>query len=576
MALDFVWKIGGEAGYGILSAANIFARTFTRGGYNVFAASEYPSLIRGGHNTGAVRVCDSPVFSHLNSVNLLVALNGETIDLHKSELASPCAVLHDESVNVSQKSVGNGALLVPVPFNRFAQEKGEAKVMANTVAVGASLACVGYPFELLEGVLRDVFARKGEKVVSDNVEAGRAGFDWVKQKVGSGFATQISPVESRFPKAVVSGNEAIALGALCAGVRFHAQYPMTPVSGILHFLASRAKEFGVVVHQPEDEISAINEAIGAAYSGVRAMTATSGGGFCLMAEGVGLAGCTETPLVLVEGQRPGPSTGLPTKTSQGDLRFVLHASQDEFPRAVVAPGSVEECFYFAAEAFNVAEKFQVPVILLVDKYLAESARNVFLDESLVKIDRGLWASESELGADFKRYKFTDDGVSPRSRPGMKGGLFDAASDEHDEKGFLQDDPKLRAGMQEKRMKKIEACLKSIPAPTLQGNVDAKNLVLSWGSTKGPILEAMQRLKEKDGVACAFLQVAWMSPLHSSEIEKILSGAEKIVCVEHNYSGQLAGLVREKTGIEVNEKILRWDGLPLSADDVYARLKQKFS
>ena len=585
MGSVFTWKIGGEAGYGILSAANIFSRAFVRGGYNVFATSEYPSLIRGGHNTGTVRVSQPRVFSHANPVNVLVALNGQTVDLHKAELSAPCALLHDESIDVSKKGVRSDAAVISVPFNRFAQEKGEAKVMVNTVAVGASLALLGYPFELLEGVLKDVFARKGKKVVSDNVSAARGGFDWVKKSAAAdGFGLKIQPLKTDFPKAVISGNEAIAMGAIAAGVRFHAQYPMTPVSGILTYLAPRAEELGIVVHQPEDEISAINEAIGASFAGVRAMTATSGGGFCLMTEGLGLSGETETPLVLVEGQRPGPSTGLPTKTSQADLRFVLHASQDEFPRVVVAPGSVEECFYLSAEAFNLAEKFQLPVIVLVDKYLAESARNVSLDDSRVSIQRGKWAAKPEGNAEvleknFKRYAFTEDGVSPRSRPGMKGGVFDASSDEHDEKGFLEDEPVLRGNMHAKRMKKIGAARGALPAPVLQGGKNpqsAENVVLSWGSTKGAILEAIALLEKNDGISASLLQVQWLGPLHDAEIGKILSSARRVVGVECNYSGQLCGLVREKAGFEVKEKVLRWDGLPFSTDDVYLELKKKFS
>jgi len=345
---------------------------------------------------------------------------------------------------------------------------------------------------------------------------------------------------------------------------------MTPASGVLHYLASQEERFNLVVKHAEDEIAVINMAAGASFAGVRAMVATSGGGFSLMVEGLGMAACVETPLVIVEAQRPGPSTGLPTWTGQGDLKFLLSASQGDFPRIVIAPGDVEECFSLTMEAFNIADKYQTPVMLVVDKYLTEGHAAVGdLDASRVKVDRGLLLSREELAKkkDFKRYGLTPSGVSSRSFPSRAGGIFNANSDEHNEYGFSSDDPGVRTKMMDKRMRKLDHLAKELSPPKLHGPKEAQDTIIGWGSTKGPILSL-----EEEGIEARFLQLTYLSPFPSKFVKKILEESRKLIVVENNRTGQLAGLIREKTGIEIKLKVLKYDGRPFFPEELGEKLK----
>lgn len=377
---------------------------------------------------------------------------------------------------------------------------------------------------------------------------------------------------------LLTGNEAVGLGAISAGCKFYVAYPMTPTTPLLHFMASNDRKCGMVVMQAEGEIAAINVAAGAFFAGVRAMTATSGGGFCLMSEGLGMTAMTETPIVILMGQRSGPSTGLPTYSSQGDLRFVIHASQGEFPRVVIAPGDVEECFYLAMEAFNLAEKYQMPVILLGDKSLLESNESTELfDAKRVPIDRGLLQTgdQYEGEEEYKRHKFTENGISPRVLLGMKGAIVRTNADEHNESGYTTEDPVLTAKMMDKRFKKMDSLLKefeSMETVKLYGPEKADVTLIGWGSTKGPIREAM-KLLAKANVKANYLQIIFLNPFPASKVQKVLKSAEKTVVIENNKTSQLTSLIKENVLMDVDRKILKYDGRPFNPEELAEKIRE---
>ena len=566
------WKIGGEAGYGILSAGEIFAYACAHGGLETFAYLEYPSLIRGGHNTYQVLVREDNVQSHSSRVDLLIALNKETIDRHLGELMEAGALVYDSD----DKTLRDYACATRqhncfgVPMEELAKQAGGEKLMRNMVAVGASLGLVGYSFDYLTSLIERVFSKKGAKMVELNQAAAKAGYDYAYEHYGEQFDYRLEVRPGREPCMLINGNEAIALGALKAGLKFYAAYPMTPASSILHYLAAQEREYKLVVKQTEDEIAAMNMAVGASFAGVRSMVATSGGGFSLMVEALGLAGMVEAGVVVVLAQRPGPATGLPTWTEQGDLRFALHAAQGDFPRVVLAPGDPEECFYLTFLAHNLAEKYQLPVIIMTDKYLAEARQTVpFFKTEALSVERGELADTSKLSADarFARYAVVPSGVSPRSIPGQPGGMYVANSDEHEPTGLANEEAEVRVAQMNKRMRKLQTLRGEIPDPVkLYGPKQADVTLVGWGSTKGPILEALKEL-EREGKSVNFLQVRLLEPFPIKEIDTFLRQAKRRVLVENNYSGQLGGLIRERTGIDITDKFLKYDGRPIHPEEI---------
>ena len=571
------WKIGGEAGYGIMTTGFIFAKVCSRAGLHVFDHIEYPSLIRGGHNTYQVRAEVEEVFSHVKHVDLLVALNEETIDKHKEELASGGGIIYDgDAIPLSKEDLRREDVkLYHIPLLRLAEESGGRRIMINSVALGASFALIGFDFEMISDVIGDVYRGKAKETIEFNIKAAKLGYDYVKSKeIEKDFRRKLPKVAGK-RRMLLTGNEAVGLGAIKAGCKFYAAYPMTPSSSILHFMASQERNFSLVVKHTEDEIAAINMAIGAGFAGARAMTATSGGGFSLMSEALGLAAMTETPIVVVVSQRPGPSTGLPTRTEQGDLKFVLHASQGDFPRFVIAPGDIEECFYKTIEAFNLGEKYQCPVILILDKYLSESHKTAEeFDVSGIKIERGRLLSNEELERieEFKRYEFTETGISPRTIPSQRRGIFTATGNEHDETGYLSEDKTVRTKMMDKRFRKFEQAEKEIPEPKLFGPKDAEVTIIAWGSTKGPVKETM-RLLGRDGVKANFLQILYISPFPTNTVSKIIETSKRTVIVENNKTAQLASLIKEKTGKEIEHRILKYDGRQFFPTEIYQRVKE---
>ncbi len=558
MSTDINFMIGGEAGQGIQSMGFILAKTFARGGFHIFGDQDYESRIRGGHSFFRIRAKNSPVRAITESVDVLLALNKESIDRHREEL-TPVGVIIFDGEKI--KDVGSGDDLFSVPLEKLAKEKAGNKLMANTVALGAALSLVGYGSDILDKVLRERFGA-GE-IGEGNVTAARAGYEYTQQNFKGDFAHHLSPTKSD-RRMLLTGNEAIALGAIAAGCKFVAAYPMTPATSIMEFMAAKAKDFNLVVMQPEDEIAAINMIIGAGYAGVRAMTATSGSGFCLMVEGLGLAGITETPIVVVEGQRPGPAVGLPTRTEQSDLEFVLHAASGEFPRAVLTPATTEDYFWLTIKAFNLAEKYQLPVILLTDQHLASSYTTIDrFDLSQVTIDRGILFTEAgSPPEEYKRHRITKSGISPRAFPGQKEALVATDADEHGEAGHPIEDAETRKAQVEKRMRKLFSLKREISPPRFYGPKKAETTLIGWGSTHGAIHEAVDILR-KEGASVNMLHLNELWPFPAEAVADAMSRSHHSYVIENNVTGQLSRLIEAETGRKVGGRILKYDGRPFT-------------
>jgi len=520
------------------------------------------------------------VHSQRDDIDLLIALNAETVMLHKDELVPGGGIIYDkDDIDLDTEKLGREDLkLYPVPLRKIVREElKEQNIMRNTVALGASVALLDYDLNPLEEVLKDTF--KAE-VAESNIKAAIRGNRYFKENFENDFGYRLRITKSLGKRRIFpSGNETIGLGAIQAGCKFYAAYPMTPSTGVLHFLAANERESEMIVIQPEGEIAAINMAAGAAFAGARAMTATSGGGFCLMSEGLGMTGMTETPVVIMVAERPGPSTGLPTYSGQGDLRFVIHASQGEFPRIVIAPGDIEECFYETVRAFNWAEKYQTPVILLTDKYLVESQRSVEpFNVNQVKIERGdLTKGEYEGEELYKRHKFTATGISSRALPLTKGAIVRTNADEHDELGYTSEDPDVATRMNDKRMRKLSQFAEELEERNTEttkfyGPEEAEATIVSWGSTKGPIREAMKLLKQ-EGITVNYLQVLYLVPFPKNRTEEALNQAKKSIVIESNKTSQLSSLIREHLLRDVDHKILKYDGRPFNPRSLAEKIKE---
>lgn len=565
---DFNLIAGGEAGQGVQSVGFLLAKVFARGGYHIFADQDYESRVRGGHNFFRVRVKDSKIGAIADSVDILIALNGESITLHRGKLAEGGVVIYDgEKV----KDTGEDAGLFSIPLERLAEEKAGDKQMSNTVAFGAALALVDYDPAISDIVLVEHFG-KG-KVADGNIAAAKAGYEYVKARYKRALR-QIKAV-SGAERMLLDGNQAMSLGAIAAGCKFMSAYPMTPASSIMEYLAAKSKEFDLVMVHAEDEIAAVNMAVGAGYAGVRAMTATSGSGFCLMVEGLGLAGITETPVVIIDAQRPGPAVGLPTRTEQGDLQFVLHAHHGDFPRAVLAPATIEDCFWLTIKAFNLAEKYQLPVIVLTDQHLASSYATVDpFDLKKVIIDRGLlYSEENEKPSEYRRHKITQSGISPRAFPGLSKALVITDSDEHDEEGHLTEDAEIRTAQVQKRLRKMFGLKQEMASPQLFGSKKAETTLVGWGSTFGAIQEAADILR-KDGTDVNVLHLSELWPFPAEAVADILKKAQHSYVIENNATGQLARLIKAETGRDVSGKILKFDGRPFTPTYVAQAVKKE--
>ncbi|WP_273696494.1 2-oxoacid:acceptor oxidoreductase subunit alpha [Syntrophorhabdus aromaticivorans] len=562
-------KIGGEAGQGIQTIGDTLAKIFSRSGYHVFTHQDYMSRVRGGHNFYQVRLSDEPVTASRGKVDILVALDRETMVLHEKELSATGIVVYDSS---TFKEKQDSPRFLDVPLLNIATESGGEKITVNTVAIGAILGMLGLGTDKFVEILGDTLRKKGEDVFRANKKAALAGYDFaVKNCLRCTFV--VPGLAGR--NMLIDVNEAIGLGAIGSGCRFYSAYPMTPSTGIMLSIASKAKEYGIVVEQAEDEIAAINMAIGASFAGVRAMTGTSGGGFALMTEGLSLAAMTETPIVIALAQRPGPATGLPTRTEQAELLFALHAGHGEFPRVIFAPGSPEQAFYLTNKAFDLSQRHQIPVFILTDQYLADSrwTYDGFNLDRLVCRDYRLAGSQLEGSAEYKRHAFTDTGVSPFAVPCGSPYLVVTDSDEHDEEGHLVEDGPTRIRMVQKRLLDKTPRIKAeITPPLFYGDNRPDIIVTGWGSTFGIMKEAVKALAGATRIAMLHFSEIFPFPSNRSfDFIELLRKAKIAVCVEQNASGQLARLVRTETGFEFSGTINRYDGRPFMVEELIGEL-----
>ena len=566
MASDYTIMVGGEAGQGVQTIGLVLVKTFARSGWHVFADQDYESRIRGGHNFFRIRISDTEVQAISEPVHILLALNGETVDLHQEELAEDGVILVDSEEANPRPS------LYKIPFERLAHEHAGNKKVQSAVALGSALACTRCNLATLEQVIQEQFSSGGSILIEENIKAVRAGYAHTRELL-KGYTPLTCNAISHENQILVNGNEALALGALAAGCKFISAYPMTPASSIVEYMASKSAQTGLVMVQAEDEIAAINMALGASFAGVRAMTATSGGGFSLMVEALGLSGITETPLVIMEAQRGGPSTGLPTRTEQSDLEFVIHASHGEFPRIVLAPGNAQEAFVMGGEAFNLAEKYQLPVFVLTDQYLAtDYFATTKFEPAAIPIDRGiLWNSTDADPKEYKRYRFTESGISPRAFPGLSEALIMTTGDEHDEAGHITEHSQLRTDMMVKRLRKLDAFTYKDFPPTVYGDDVSDVTLIGWGSMWGAMREAVDLLAQQ-GTKAKMIHFSLLWPFPQREAEQLLSHTHTLVAVEQNATAQFAHLLRAETGIQVDRTILRFDGRPISPDYIVQHIQ----
>ena len=572
MSVDVTIRVGGQAGQGTQSVSFAMGKVFTHHGYYAFIHQDVESRIRGGHNFNQIRIKNTPVEAVSDDVHLLIALDQGTIEQDLPHLLEDGVMIFDGTrINFNPTRPNH----VSVPLEELAVKAGKSKIMVNSVATGAAMACLGFEIQPLLDRLSVEFRDKGKEVVENNRNSAVAGYQYFKDHFKGVYPHTIPFVPAAEKKMMLTGSQAMALGAICAGVKFYAGYPMSPSTPIMEFIASMAKDYGIVLEPAEDEIAAINMAIGASFAGARAMTATSGGGFCLMVEGLGLAGMTETPVVVVVAQRPGPSTGLPTRTEQADLRFVIHAAHGEFPRAVFAPGNVEQAFSLMGKAFNMADRYQTPVMVLGDQHLNDSYFTVDkIDLGRVDIDRGEIVAEGETGSgkDYRRYTWQESGVSPRILPGHPNAVLYADSDEHTEAGHITESADVRNKMVLKRMRKLEGMKKEMCPPDLHPGGKSDIVLVGWGSTYGAMKEAAEVLNA-EGVSAQWLHFSEVFPFPSGDFLKDVGGHAKVFAVEQNYTGQFADLFSFETGVRVFHKILRYDGRPFSGRDIVTQVKE---
>jgi 2-oxoglutarate ferredoxin oxidoreductase subunit alpha len=552
--------IGGEAGEGLVTMGQILAKSLVRKGYSILVTQDYQSRIRGGHNTFGIRAGIEKISAPKESIDLLIALNEETVWLHKEELSHAGRVIVDSAYCIGDITC------VEVPFS----ELGDKRYL-NTAALGVVGSLLGIDEMLVAATLKDYLGKKDTQVVETNLGVLGKAYRWGLDQSPL-VSMKLTPVSKPEKRLMMNGNEAIALGALSAGVKCCAFYPMTPATSIVMNLIAHAKETGIVVEQAEDEIAAVNIAIGASFAGASSMVATSGGGFALMTEGVSLAAMTETPIVMVIAQRPGPATGLPTRTEQGDLEFVLHSGHGEFPRAIFTPGSIEDCFYLTRRAFELSERYQGPVFLLTDQFLADSYRAV--DPFDIKNLPQFGPSDITTVSDtpYNRYQITESGISPRLLPGLTQHLVVADSDEHTGDGHITENLSVRKQMVEKRLRKGRGILEEVIPPERSGDVRPDLLIISWGSSLGAVEEAASMLRG-EGRSVSILHFSQVWPLKPSQFLNTLHEARDVICVEGNATGQFSRLIGRETGFQIPRRVLRYDGLPLTPEYINLQIKK---
>ena len=550
--------IGGKAGFGIDKAGSIISRILNRLGYRIYIYRDYPSLIRGGHTFSIIRACRDKIAAHYDKVDFILALNQDSVNLHKKRLKSNTVIIYD-SDSVKLEGLPGTAKTVGIPIGKIIKEENANEIMRNSCIVGALCKAIGIDWNILD----IVFKKEILKEIESNLKVARRGYD----AVGAGSPRPITQGAETAPLPILSGNQAIGLGLIKAGLKTYIAYPMTPTSPILHFLAEVSEDFSLKVIHPENEIGVILMALGASYAGEKAAVGTSGGGFCLMTEGLSMAGMAELPIVIVMGQRPGPSTGLPTYSAQTDLHFVLNAGQGEFPRFIVAPGDAEEAYYWSAAAMNITWKYQMPSIILTDKNLGEGVFNFDINsiKEVSEENPSMWDRKPP----FKRYLNTENGISAMAFAPEKEVIIKVNSYEHDESGITTEDPQFTVLMQEKRLRKekyLSEEMKKYSAVNIYGDEKASVALLCWGSNKGLCVELARKLGLK------VIQPVVLSPFPVEQFKDAVKGLDKIICVENNATGQLERLIRFY-GFGVDERILKYDGRPFSLDELEEKIKR---
>lgn len=562
-------RIAGEAGQGTQTMGSVICKILKLAGLHIFANQDYMSRVRGGNNFFQIRAAEHPVYAIRNKCDIIVALDRASVTLHKESVTDDGVIVVDKDAFHIQDP---DTRVLPVPMHGIVAEIGVNDLFVNSVACGVLVALAGVPFEYAAQVLRSVFSKKGESVVNSNIKAAQAGHEFsLAHHGGDAFCLPVSPGRERL---LMDGNEALALGAIRAGCKFYSAYPMTPSTSIMETICHYAPAFSIVVEQAEDEIAAINMVIGASFAGVRAMTSTSGGGFALMGEGISLAGMTETPVVIVDGQRPAPATGFPTRTEQADLDLVIHSGHGEFARAVFAPGTAQEAFAIMPHAFGIAEKYQVPVVILSDQHLADSQCTV--DASSLRAPeprRYVISKEESLKINhYQRYAITESGISPRAVPlWIKEAIY-VDSDEHTPEGHITEDAAIRVKMVEKRFLKKTALLeREILPPTADYLENADVVLVGFGSTYGVMRECAQTAENRK---VGFIHISQVWPFPVVEVTEALKNAKMIVTIENNAGAQLAKLMRRETGIAAHHSILKYDGRPFDTDSLVLELNRK--
>jgi len=551
---DFSVLIGGKAGFGIDKSGTVIGGLLNRLGLRVYIYRDYPSIIRGGHTFSIIRASKERVASHRNKADFILALNQDTFNFHKDKLKDDSVIIYD-SDSVKLEGLSDKASSIAVPIAKIIKEEGAGEIMRNSCMIGAFVKAAGIKWELLENVFKKEFTRETEL----NLKVARRGYDEAKE------LTKIEGV-SQEALPLISGNQAVGLGLLKAGLNTYISYPMTPTSPILHFLAEVADDFGLKVIHPESEIGVILMALGFSYMGKKAAMGTSGGGFCLMAEGLSFAGMSELPIAIVMGQRPGPSTGLPTYSAQTELHFVLNAGQGEFCRFIVAPGDTEEAYFWSGQALNLSWKYQIPSIIFTDKNLGEGVFNFDID-SIPDIKEEaplLW----DRKLPYKRYLNTESGVSPLAFAPEKEAAIKVNSYEHDESGITTEEPGLSALMSEKRLRKekyLQKELDKFNTVKTYGNKDSEVALLCWGSNKGVCAELAQ------GLGLKVIQPLVLWPFPVKQFQEALKGIKKLICVESNATGQLSRLLKI-SGFNVDEQVLKYDGRPFSLDELEDKVR----
>ena len=571
---DFALAIGGAAGQGVATPGTILAKIFSRRGLHLNAYNAYQSIVRGGHILLTVRISSDKVYSHGDKLDMLICLNQDTMDRHLCLMKAGSRVVFN-SDTVTPGKAADGVHICPIPVKELTAGSRN-KVVQNTVALGVITFMLGLDFKVLDEALALQFKRKGQEILDENVGVARAGYEYAKAH----FPAIDEPVPNGAkPLALWTGNQALAMGGAAAGVKFYCAYPMAPSTGVLHWMAQNARDLDIMVRQCEDEIAVANMVIGAAHTGARSMCATSGGGFALMTEAVGAAGMMEIPAVFINVQRAGPSTGVPTKTEQGDLWQMLGASPGDFERFIAAPLNALDAFNTIPEMFNLCDKHQCPGIVMSDLLISEGTFSFDADDLNMQpaINRGEMITEGPARGDYLRYKDTKSGISPRAIPGIEGYVHVVATDEHDQDGVLISDeytnPHKRRRMVEKRARKFAGVNQSVVAPSLEGPADAEVTLIGWGSTHGVIKEAVAQLK-KEGIAANHLQIKWIVPFHGQQVTEIVNAAKKTIIVENNYSGQFYRYMRSETGLKVDGHIRKYDGEPFMPHHIVDGVKQQ--